>query len=86
MPVTSVHCFIQSAAQSSPTLSVTQPQVEFLQAPILGLHVGYETPHGLNNFSVSLSTQRSTCRHTSQGSCQDAPQVLFNLVTLDGEE
>ena len=87
MPVvTSAHNIVHSAAHSSPTLGVAQPQVEFLQATIPRLHVGHEEAHCLNNCAVSLPAERPTCGYTSQGTCQYASQVLFDLLALDGEE
>ncbi|MEE8459593.1 MAG: hypothetical protein V3S08_06955 [Phycisphaerales bacterium] len=49
-----------SAAQSSPTLRVTQPQVEIFESMVPGFQIGHEVTHGLNDFSVSLPEERPT--------------------------
>lgn len=61
MPMGSrAHGIFHSAAQSSPTLRVTQPHVEIFEPMVPGLQIGYEVTHGLNDLSVSLPEERPT--------------------------
>jgi hypothetical protein len=75
-----------SATQPCPTFGISKAEPEFFQPAISRIHIGHEQTYGPNDLPVSLSTERSTCRDSSQGACQDAAEIGLYFLTVNAEE